>query len=156
MILALSVGEKTAGHPDDPPWRTVGEGAADFALELDRAMPEPRAEFAAERAQALVSDIEADLCYCPFRSQQFFRALHAVTGEKAVRRFAEGQSEKAMEVIFRQAGFSCSLGEQDAGTVFRRQKIAGAAEAPEGVIWQQAVHGEMILAPALYTVSGAQ
>ncbi len=112
---------KTSGHHQDVPWSAVPEDAANLALKLDGAATELCAEFAGERSQTAVADLEADVCHAAFAGEHLTGTIHAEASQKLVWSFAKGGAEEAMEVKFRETGFACCLFEQDAGLVFGGQ-----------------------------------
>jgi hypothetical protein len=140
--------QKAVRQHEDAPGSAVAEDAADFALKLCRATSELRAELAGKRAQAFIADIKADFGDGTLRSKQGAGAVHAQAGEELMRSFAEGRAKQAMEMEIGKAGFAGGFGKTDPGLVIRREQIASAAEAAEGVVMKKRRHGEMILPAA--------
>ena len=57
-----------------------------------------------------------------------------------MRCFSEGGTKEPMEVEFGETGLARRLGNQYAGLIFRRKKIAAAAKAAKGVVMEQHSH----------------
>src|SRR5215469_11842625 len=95
-ILAVSVkaGEsaKVADREEHRvPRSREAKNPADFALVLNRRAPRKRAELVAERPQAPVADLKANVRYRHFpRSEQTLGQIHAAIREELVRRLAKG------------------------------------------------------------------
>src|SRR5271170_710539 len=82
----------TCRYHQHMPWRAVAEDTANFALKFRGTAAELRAEFAGERSQAFVANLETYFGDGALRSEHLLGAVHAKPGEKIMRSLAESSA----------------------------------------------------------------
>jgi hypothetical protein len=137
--------QKASRYHQDAPGSAVSEDAADLTLKFSGAAAELGAEFAGERSQTSVADLETDISYAALRSQHLPSTIHAEASKKIMRRLAKRGTEEAMEMKLRKTGLVCRLLEQNPGLVFGGEEVTPATEPTESVIMEKLRHQEMIL-----------
>src|ERR1017187_7254968 len=108
------------------------EGAERLAAERGWRKARQGAEARAERAEALIADLEADFRHAVVAGQQrHFGPLDAPAGDELVRRLVGGLGEQAGEIERRKAGPPGGFRQKTGPRVVRGEIRAGAAEAAE-------------------------
>jgi hypothetical protein len=132
--------KETSGNHEHLPRRAGPEDVADLPLELDGTLPVAGTELGRERAEALVADLETDVCDGALGGEQLAGTVHAKAGKEVVRGFTKRGSKESMKVELRETGFACRVLQQDTGLVLGCEKIATAAQTPEGIVMEQVCH----------------
>lgn len=102
------------------------EADAGLAAELGGGQAREGAKLHAERSQALVAEVEADVRNAVVLGQQELLGLfHANPGDEFVRRLSERLREQPLEVKRRKTGVARGLFEGDSVAVASTQIIAG-------------------------------
>lgn len=137
--------QKASRYHQDAPGGAVTKDAADLTLKFGGAAAELGAEFAGERSETSVSDLETDISDAALRSQHLPGTIHAEASKKIMRRLAKRGTEEAMEMKLRKTGLVCRLLEQNPRLVFGGEEVTPATEPAESVIMEKLRHQEMIL-----------